>query len=246
MDGLINMYKPPGISSAKLLYRIRAITHQRRSGHAGTLDPAATGVLLLCFGRGTKLVEQLMDLPKVYRASARLDVVSESHDADRPLEPVRIAKVPTREELEICLTSLEGVIEQVPPQISAVKVGGLPAYKRMLRGQEVDLSPRPVRIDWIVVRRFAWPELEFDMGCGRGTYVRSLIRDVGARLGTGGCLTALSRLRLGPFTIESAWNEDDIRESRESHDYLLSLDHVADLIASGKGSVIPRPRVGIG
>ena len=120
MDGIINLNKPVGITSAKALYRVRSLTRQRKSGHAGTLDPAASGVLVICLGKATKLVESIMDQPKVYRATARLDVTSESFDSDRPLIPVEVANVPTLETVQAACTSFEGTIEQVPPQISAI------------------------------------------------------------------------------------------------------------------------------
>lgn len=204
MDGLIVLNKPVGITSAKAVYRVRKITGQRKSGHAGTLDPGASGVLIICLGRGTKLVERLMDLPKTYRAAARLDVTSESFDSDRPLVPVPVDRPPPLEAVESALQSFVGVVEQVPPQVSAVKVGGVPAYKRVRRGQEVTLAARPVRIDAIRLLAYAWPSLEFEVTCGRGTYVRALIRDLGTRLGTGGCLTALCRTRVGPFSLDGA------------------------------------------
>ncbi len=138
-DGIINLSKPVGISSAKALYRVRSIIHQRKSGHAGTLDPGASGVLVLCLGKATKLVERIMDQPKVYRATARLDVTSESLDADSPLVPVEVALIPDVETIRAACARFVGTVDQVPPQISAVKVGGQPAYKRARRNEVVEL-----------------------------------------------------------------------------------------------------------
>lgn len=214
MNGVIVLNKSPGITSAKALYRVRAITGQRKSGHAGTLDPAAGGVLVLCLGRATKLVERIMNLPKTYRAAARLDVTSASFDADAPLAPAPVGRVPTGDEVAAAFASFVGWIEQTPPAVSAVKVGGTPAYKRVRRGEAVTLSPRPVRIDEIHILSFDWPHLEFEMRCGRGTYVRSLIRDVGLRLGTGGCLTGLTRTAVGPFTFEAACTFAELESGR--------------------------------
>jgi tRNA pseudouridine55 synthase len=228
VDGLINLNKPVGITSAKALYRVRAITRQRKSGHAGTLDPAASGVLLLCLGKGTKLVERLMDQPKVYRTTARLDVTSESFDSDRPLKPVHVASPPTRDEVAAALCKFEGVIEQVPPAISAIKVGGVPSYK-LARDQAEALKPRPVRIDWIRLHAYDFPNLEFEMCCGRGTYVRSLIRDLGATLGTGGCLTGLARTRVGPFDFAEGWTFERL-ESTRPDDYVVSVARVLAML----------------
>ena len=206
MDGIITHNKPPGITSAKALYRVRSITGERKSGHAGTLDPAASGVLVLCLGRATKLVESIMDQPKVYRATARLDVTSESFDSDRPLTAVEVAVFPTIEAVRGVCASFEGVIEQIPPQISAVKVGGVPAYKRKATDGPMVLAARPVTVYWLHIHALDWPTIDFEMCCGRGTYVRSLIRDLGQRLGTGGCLTSLTRSLVGPFTVENSWS----------------------------------------
>ena len=199
MDGIINFHKPVGITSARALYRVRGVTGQRKSGHAGTLDPGASGVLVLCLGKATKLVERVMDQPKVYRAIARLDITSESFDMDRPVSPVDIAEVPDAGRVREVCAAFEGVIQQVPPQISAVKIEGRPAYRRAASEPHMKLKARPAHVYWLHLHRFEWPELEFEMCCGRGTYVRALVRDIGEKLATGGCLADLSRTRVGPL-----------------------------------------------
>jgi tRNA pseudouridine55 synthase len=204
VDGLLNTFKPLGITSAKFLYRVRKVTGLRKSGHTGTLDPAADGVLLIGVGKGTKLTETLMDLPKVYTASARLDVTSSSYDSDRPLEPVAVAEIPTREDIVTAAQDFVGAIAQVPPAVSALKVGGRPAYKQDPAKMAERLAPRSVQIYWLKVARYDWPTLEFAVACGRGTYVRALIRDWGQALGTGGCLTSLRRTAVGPFAAADA------------------------------------------
>lgn len=225
LDGLINLHKPTGITSARALYRVRAITGQRKSGHAGTLDPGASGVLLLCLGRGTKLVETLMDLPKVYRATARLDVTSESFDSDRPLTDVPVDHPPTGDEVRAACSALTGTILQSPPRISAVKIGGVPSYKRARRNEpELLPQPRPVTVYWMHVHRYAWPVLDFETACGRGTYIRALIRDIGLRLGTGGCLTSLVRLRVGPFTLNEAWTLEQLAAHPNPQAFVLPLE----------------------
>ena len=230
MDGIINFNKPTGITSAGALYKVRSLTGQRKSGHAGTLDPGASGVLVLCLGKATKLVESIMDQPKVYRATARLDVTSVSFDSDRPLEEVEVTDPPNREAVLAALGAFEGIIDQVPPTISAVKVGGRPAYKLARGNQPVVLKARRVRIDWIRVHAYDWPTVDFEMRCGRGTYVRAIIRDLGERLGTGGCLTSLVRRRVGPFVEEEAWSLEAIREASGPGDYLIELDRARELL----------------
>jgi tRNA pseudouridine55 synthase len=241
LDGIINLNKPVGITSAKALYRVRSVTGQRKSGHAGTLDPAASGVLVLCLGKATKMVESIMGLVKVYRATAKLDVTSESHDADRPMTPVKVAQVPSMETLCAACAVFEGVIEQVPPQISAVKVGGQPAYKRTRRDKPVALAARPVQIHWLHVHAFDWPMIDFEMCCGRGTYVRSFIRDLGARLGTGGCLTSLARRRVGPFVVDEAWTLESIGGATGPEAYVLDMERARSMLESAVGVIPARP-----
>ncbi len=241
-DGIINLFKPLGITSAKAVYRVRSITRVRKSGHAGSLDPAAEGVLVVCQGRATKLVERIMDLPKVYRATARLDVTSESFDSDRELEPVPVATIPTEHQVREALVSFEGTIEQIPPRVSAIKLGGVPAYRTVGRENAPPLRPRKARIYWLHLHAYDWPRLDFEMACGRGTYVRSLIRDVGARLGTGGCLTSLRRTAVGPLSVEDAWTFERMREAGDETPYLISLEKASTILSRRPVDVPQRPR----
>ncbi len=241
MDGIINLNKPTGITSAKALYRARKITRVRKSGHAGTLDPGADGVLILCLGKATKLVEMLMDQPKVYRATARLDVTSESYDSDRPLIDVPVEAVPDAEAVRDACRRFEGAIEQVPPAISAIKVGGRPAYKHNRAGRTVELKARTVQIYWLHIRRYEWPTIDFEMACGRGTYVRALIRDLGAALNTGGCLTSLTRNAIGPFRLEDAHSFADLENADGPENYLIPLQRARDLLNIRPVAIPPRP-----
>lgn len=235
IDGAINFCKPSGITSAKALYRLRKLLNIRKSGHAGTLDPLATGVLVICTGRGTRLVEQWMVQPKVYRATARLDVTSTSFDADHPMHPVPVAWIPEEEQVRAVLSAFIGRIQQVPPAVSALKVGGRRAYHLTRKGKPPFLAPRPVDIYAIQLHRFQWPELEFDMTCGRGTYVRALIRDIGVALSTGGCLTALQRRAVGPFRIETACSLADIEADPRLEAWLVPLDEIRTQLQRSEG-----------
>ncbi len=241
-EGVINFHKPVGVTSAKALYRVRRIVGQRKSGHSGTLDPGASGVLVLCLGRGTKLVERIMDHPKVYRATARLDVTSESFDSDRPLLPVEVVRVPTRDEVLRAAAGFEGDIEQVPPAVSALKIGGVPSYRRVLRGQTVEPAARRVRIDWLFVHAYDWPTVEFSMCCGRGTYVRSVIRDLGRTLGVGGCLTGLVRLRVGPFALAEAWTVEAMEAAPGPEAYVIPLEESVRRLDPDAIAIPSRPR----
>lgn len=246
MDGIINLNKPTGITSAKALYRVRKITRVRKSGHAGTLDPAADGVLVLCLGKATKLVEALMDQPKVYRATARLDVTSASFDSDRPISEVPVASPPGEDVLRAACREFEGQIMQVPPAISAIKVGGRPAYRRARAGEAVVLEARPATIYWLHVWRYDWPVLDFELSCGRGTYVRALIRDLGAALGTGGCLTGLTRTAVGPFAIAEARTFEQLENAAGVGEYLTPIDRVRELLAVRPVPIPARPTAGGG
>ena len=238
--GLLVIDKPVGIASTRLLYRVRRITGIRKSGHAGTLDPKADGVLILCLGRATKLVESLMELPKVYRAAARLDVTNPGYDLEMPLETVNVVSPPTREQVIEAFGRMEGDIMQAPPIFSAVKIDGQPAYKLALKDRIKKLDPKPVTIYWIVVRRYEWPELEFEVACGRGTYIRSLIRDLGEALGTGGCLTSLCRVAVGPFHVDDAVDEESLR-THPLEDALIPLETARDRIEKARSVVPDRP-----
>lgn len=231
MDGIIVVNKPLGITSTQALYAVRTATRQRKSGHAGTLDPSADGVLLLCLGKATKLVESLMGLPKLYRARARLDVTNACYDVERPWIDVPVEMPPLRERVAEVLGSFQGEIEQVPPAVSALKVGGLPAYLMERRGAAVELKPRPITIYWTRLLRYEWPVLEFDVACGRGTYIRALIRDIGERLRTGGGLTGLCRMAIGRFTLEMARTPEEIRALADASDCVISIDAARELIA---------------
>jgi len=240
-DGVINLHKPVGITSAKALYRVRRITGIRKSGHAGTLDPAAQGVLLLCLGKATRLTESIMDLPKVYRATARLDRTSDSFDSDGDTVSVPVQQIPSPDAVSSALSAFEGTIEQTPPAISAVKIGGVPAYKLARQGKTPKLRSRRAHIYWIALHTFDWPVIGFELACGRGTYVRSLIRDLGVRLETGGCLTSLVRTAVGPFDIQSAFSLDSLASSPPQR-YIVPLSVARDRISSSAQKVPPRPR----
>ncbi len=167
-DGLLNFHKPTGITSAKALYKVRSLTGIRKSGHAGTLDPGADGVLLLCMGKATKRVEILMDLPKTYLAAGRLDVTSKSLDSDSPHEAVRIGDIPSADQVHRAADEFVGAIAQVPPAVSALKVNGVRAYKIARSGREVSLAPRTVQIYAMNITRYEWPEINIEVSCGRG------------------------------------------------------------------------------
>jgi len=204
MTGILVADKPAGWSSMDVVRRIRGAAGGVKTGHAGTLDPLATGVLLCCLGRATRSVERLMGLGKVYEARVDLSAFSETDDREGPLEPVAVERFPSREQIRAALRRFEGTIEQVPPAFSAIKTRGRRAYALARGGERPKLEPRRVRIDELALVACHGPCLELRIACGRGTYIRALARDLGRALGTGGHLAALRRTAIGPYTIEQA------------------------------------------
>lgn len=205
VDGLLVLDKPAAITSRTAVDRAqRWLPRRTRLGHAGTLDPLATGVLVLCAGSATRLIEYVQRMDKVYRARLRLGARSSTDDADGDVEPVSVALPPGRSDVARCLAGFVGEIEQVPPAFSAAKIAGRRAYALARRGEPVAVSPRRVRVYGIDLLSYHYPSAELEIRCGKGTYVRSLARDLGERLGCGGLVERLRRTRVGPFTEEDA------------------------------------------
>ncbi|HEU5118763.1 MAG TPA: tRNA pseudouridine(55) synthase TruB, partial [Isosphaeraceae bacterium] len=177
-------------------------------GHAGTLDPLATGVLVVAVGSGTRLIEAVQAQAKVYRTVVRLGARSDTLDADGTIEENPNPRQPTEEAIRAALSAQSGTIEQIPPAYSALKVQGKRAYDLARAGQTVALEPRTVRIDRIDIRNYEWPLVELEVACGAGTYIRSIARDLGESLGCGGLVQVLTRTRIGRFRIEDAVDPD--------------------------------------
>lgn len=205
-SGILNIYKPRGTGSTKVVNHIkRLLPKEVRIGHAGTLDAFATGVLLVLVGRqATRLCETLMNQPKQYHATIRFGATTPTDDPESSPRPVIGASAPSQEKILHTLASQTGLIQQIPPAFSALKIKGKRASDRLRQGERIELSPRPVRIDQIDLIRYEWPDLEIRVDCGRGTYIRSIARDVGQLLGVGGYLIQLERSRVGPFMAEDS------------------------------------------
>jgi tRNA pseudouridine55 synthase len=200
-SGLLLVDKPAGITSHDAVDRVRRALATRKVGHAGTLDPMATGLLLIGVGRATRLLRFLGELEKRYEGSALLGVETDTLDADGEViathDPSSVAEAALREEM----ARLEGDIEQVPPAYSAVKVGGERLYRAARRGEPVEAPARAVRVAAFELRTFDPPRFDFVVVCSGGTYVRSLVADVGSGLGCGAHLTALRRVAIGSFEV---------------------------------------------
>jgi tRNA pseudouridine55 synthase len=224
IDGLLVVDKPTGITSRDAVNRAqRWFPRGVKLGHTGTLDPLATGVLVLCLGQATRLTEYVQNMTKTYRTIVRLGGVSDTDDADGTITPRQVEIAPTREEIDACITGFVGEIDQVPPAYSAAKVTGQRAYALARAGEDVNLAARRIRIDGIDVMRYQFPLLELEVRCGKGTYIRSLARDIGQRLGCGGYVEELRRTRVGPFHAEDGLSPDSEGETARSKLLPLTL-----------------------
>ncbi len=204
-SGVLPVDKPEGPTSHDVVAAARRALETRRIGHTGTLDPFASGLLLLCIGTATRLAEYLTDLPKAYRAKMRLGIATDT--ADRMGAPIRESdawRALTREQIEVALSRQLGPIHQVPPAYSAKKVAGQRAYERARRGERVELEPVEVEVYRIEMLSLDLPEVTFDVECSSGTYIRAIARDVGEDLGVGAHLVALRRTRIGEHDVEDA------------------------------------------
>ena len=213
----IYINKPYRMSSFGALAHIRYVVSKRihvkrvKMGHAGTLDPLATGVLILCTGKATKQIEQLQLHTKEYTATLQLGATTPSYDMEHEVDATYPTAHITRELIEQTLPQFVGDIMQVPPLFSAVMVDGHRAYKMARKGQEVELAAKPVRIDELELTAFDAEKMQMSIRvvCGKGTYIRSLARDIGEALGSGAYLTALCRTRVGDVRIEDCLTFDD-------------------------------------
>ncbi|REJ70560.1 MAG: tRNA pseudouridine(55) synthase TruB [Planctomycetota bacterium] len=232
--GLLNVDKPRGVSSRVVVDRVEQAAGNTKAGkvkvgHAGTLDPIASGVLVICLGTATRLIEYVQQMPKAYRATFLLGQSSPSCDIETEITKLVDAPRPTRAEIERAAANFHGEIEQRPPAFSAVKIGGQRAYKRARRGEDVEMPLRTVRIDTIDVVTYDAPRLVLDIRCGSGTYIRSLGRDLAESLGTAAVMSELVRTGIGDFTLREATRLDDLNPDT-LEDYLLPpLRAVADL-----------------
>lgn len=205
------------MSSFGALARVRYLISQRlgvkrvKTGHAGTLDPLATGVLILCTGRATKRIEELQAHTKEYTATLQLGATTPSYDMEHPVDATYPTEHITRELIEATLPKFVGEIQQVPPAYSACKVNGDRAYKLMRKGRDVELKPKTLRVDEIELLWFDPEKMQMSIRvvCGKGTYIRALARDIGEALGSGAYLTALCRTRVGDIRIEDCIKLDD-------------------------------------
>jgi tRNA pseudouridine55 synthase len=230
LNGWIVIDKPAGVTSAHVVARVRRLTNAAKAGHAGTLDPLATGVLPLALGEATKTVSFVQDGAKTYRFTVRWGEERSTDDSEGAVTASSEAR-PEAAAIEALLPQFTGVIAQAPPAFSAIKVDGERAYDLARSGEAVDLAPRPVRIDRFALLAAGPDEAEFEVDCGKGAYVRALARDMGRALGCLGHVTVLRRTRVGPFREEAAFSLDKLAELCQNPapvEYLLPVETALD------------------
>ena len=204
MDGILNIDKPSGRTSYRVVALVKRLSGERRVGHAGTLDPLATGVLPVCLGQATRIVEFLANATKTYRAEIELGITTDTYDASGIIIQQEDPSSIRREQVERALASFRGVIMQTPPMYSAIKHQGKKLYELARAGITVERKSRPTTIHKLDIVGFQSPLVTIEVECGKGTYIRSLAHDLGQILGCGASLKSLVRLRYGPFDIENA------------------------------------------
>jgi tRNA pseudouridine55 synthase len=230
-DGFLIVDKPRGVASFSMVSLVRRLSGIRRVGHAGTLDPLASGVLPVAVGRATRLIEYLDDASKTYLATVRLGVVTDTADAEGQVVAQGDPSGVTVDAVRALLPAFSGDIEQVPPRFSAIKVAGKPLYRYAREGADVIVAPRRVRVERIELTRFEGDSFDLEVECGKGTYIRSLAHDIGARLGCGAHLAALVRTASGGFTLVEAHSPEALELAAGAgvlHDLMLAPDRAVE------------------
>lgn len=215
INGILNVNKPPGCTSFSIVAMIRRLTGEKRVGHAGTLDPAATGVLPVCLGQATRIVEYLHDCPKEYIAGIELGTSTDTLDGDGNIICRRDPGHVTFSSIQSALASFSGTISQIPPSYSAIKIKGRQSYEFARAGINIPLQPRKVRIDCIDILAFELPYLKIKILCSKGTYIRSIANDLGNMLECGAYLKDLVRTAYGPYRISDSISPDEIQTAIE-------------------------------
>ena len=210
MEGVLLVDKPGGLTSHDVVYRLRRKLGIKKIGHAGTLDPMATGLLVMLIGKATRISQYLISVDKVYEGEATLGVVTDSQDAEGEVMETRPVPELTEGQVREAMKGFLGDQYQTPPMHSAIKIGGVPLYKMARQGVEVEREPRFIRVASFDLLSLALPKLTFDLHCTKGTYVRTIAHDLGQKLGCGAHLTALRRTGSGKFSIAQCLPLDQI------------------------------------
>lgn len=228
MNGVINIYKNTGMTSFDVVAMVRRVAKMKKVGHTGTLDPAASGVLPVCLGKATKIIDYIMENKKVYRVNLKLGMITDTYDLEGEVLKEKDASHITKDEILECINSFVGTIDQVPPMYSALKQNGVRLYELARQGIEVHREARKITIYSIEnIKIESNDNIQMDVCCSKGTYIRSLCYDIGEKLNVGATMTALERIQNGPFTKEKAINIEDLTEELlEKH--LISIEDALD------------------
>jgi tRNA pseudouridine55 synthase len=225
MDGILNINKPAAMTSHDVVAEIRKLLKQKRVGHAGTLDPAARGVLPICVGQATRVAEYLSESGKAYEAHIVFGIATDTYDAEGTVVHTADTTQLSLEQVEIGLRHFLGFQMQMPPSYSAIKLQGQPAYKRVRAGEQVTLEPRPIEIYQLHLLSWHNPHLTLAVECSKGTYIRSLAHDLGVQFGCGAHLAALTRTRSGPFHLHDSVTLAQLAQG-VAVQYLVPFDNI--------------------
>jgi tRNA pseudouridine55 synthase len=239
ISGLLNINKPKGLTSHDVVAHIRKLSGQRKVGHTGTLDPMATGVLLVCVGQATRLIEYLMSGRKQYRATIQFGKTTNTLDADGEILTENDASDLTQTKLKNIVPQFQGTLQQIPPIFSAIKKNGQPLYKQARAGQQVEVEPRTVTVYKLTWVDWNPPNLTLDISCSSGTYIRSLARDIGEAAGTGAHLAQLTRTANGSWHIDDAVSLNQLEQAGDNwrkflHQPDQGIAHLPQVILDGE------------
>ncbi|MCR5148477.1 MAG: tRNA pseudouridine(55) synthase TruB [Eubacterium sp.] len=242
-NGILNIYKEEGYTSFDVVALLRGILHQKKIGHTGTLDPKAEGVLVVCLGKATKLCEILTADTKEYETVLKLGETSDTDDSAGCISVNSGFSIPDEETIRESFLSFLGTYDQLPPRYAAIKVGGKKLYEYAREGKEVPQIPRSVTIHELEISEIKYPYVRFRVKCSKGTYIRSLCRDIGEKLGTGGLMDSLLRRQSGEYKLEDCLKLGEVKDIVQNgniEDYILPVDTLlcdwpaADITEEGK------------
>lgn len=228
-SGVLLIDKAPDMTSHDVVAIARRALNTKKIGHCGTLDPMATGLLMLVIGRATKIQDLLMSEDKEYEGTMTLGAVTSTQDRQGEILESKPVSDFSEAQIKAAFDGFTGPFEQIPPMVSAIKKDGVPLYKLARKGQVIERDPRPVYVTSYEITRTALPEIDFTVNCSKGFYVRTYAHDIGEKLGCGGHLSALRRTRSGKFTLERAVSVDDLKNAprEELHNALVSLAEIS-------------------
>ncbi len=226
LNGVLLLDKPSGFTSNGILQKVRKLYDAKKAGHTGSLDPSATGMLPVCFGEATKLCAYMLDAEKTYRVSALLGVTTDTEDADGQVLTQTTVPEITEQQLSEVVASFKGEQLQVPPAYSAIKKGGVRSYKLAREGRAVELEPRKIDVKAIALTAFEGDVFTLELRVSKGTYIRSIVRDIGERFGCGAHVTLLRRLSVSPFDAQTMVSIEQIQSAGNADDFLRPTDDV--------------------